>query len=780
MTIENHDGALLQQDGSKKAADERVVEKEAAEHDTLKYHLLGPSLTKAGQDKVDQQKVSEIIYNASKGSKFFNNEETKDKTLTHKIERILAKRRQLEGVNLASDLRRADEYIAELELSRDLSQTVVHIDCDAFYAAVEELDRPDLRDVPMAVGKGVLTTCNYHARKFGCRSGMAGFVAMKLCPQLICLPLNFQKYTAKAQEVREILADYDPRFESASIDEAYLNITQYCQDNHIDPEEAISQLRQEVHEKTHITISAGIAPNAKIAKIASNRNKPNGQFRVANDRATILAFMRDLPTRKVNGVGRVFERELDAIGVKTCGDIYAQRAYLSKLFGEKAFQFLMQCYLGLGRTNVQPAEEYERKSVGTESTFRDMSDKTELREKLRWIAEELEKDLTRTQFKGRTLVLKIKLHTYEVLTRQVIPPKAVATADDLYNFSLPMFVKLEKEIPNMKLRLMGLRCTHLVSTKKVGIDFFGIQRADCLESNGSAAQSTIQRDEDGWEIWPEEADFEAAARQERQDEMNELERLSQEGDYRDGKMSSSATDNHAEPFLLTTASEDEEEHLAESNRRHKHGREILPNPLPTSAHRHENSNLALSRDANNEKSDSGIGFSKPATGGPKQALALARMAAEKRKQVWTCPICARPQEASDREFNAHVDLCLSRSAIRDAVTAAAGGGGGEETGGGDLVDASPTDATAVPVKAAAADTCEDGGGCGVAGKENSTGACIAAQSQVQGQGLGGSKIRGRPPSGGKGGKRKSNEANVSSGMDSRGNKKLFFGHQRNA
>ena len=127
--------------------------------------------------------------------------------------------------------------------------------------------------------------------------------------------------------------------------------------------------------------------------------------------------MRDLPTRKVNGIGRVFERELDSIGIKTCGDIFAQRAYLSKLFGEKGFQFLMQCYLGLGRTKVQPAHEYERKSVGTETTFRDMGGKAELRDKLRWIAEELEKDLTRTQFKGRTLVLKIKLHTYEVFTR---------------------------------------------------------------------------------------------------------------------------------------------------------------------------------------------------------------------------------------------------------------------------------------------------------------------------------------------------------------------------
>lgn len=495
---------------------------------------------------------------------------------------------------------------------------------------MEELDRPELKHVPMAVGKGVLTTCNYHARKFGCRSGMAGFVATKLCPELICLPLNFEKYTAKAQEVREIIAIYDPRFESASIDEAYLNITEYCEDNHMDPEDVVTQLRNEVVEKTHITISAGIAANAKIAKIASNRNKPNGQFRVANDRSTILAFMRELPTRKVNGVGRVFERELDAIGVKTCGDIYPQRAYLSKLFGEKGFQFLMQCYLGLGRTNVQPAEEYERKSVGTESTFRDMSDKKELREKLRWIAEELEKDLTRTQFKGRTLVLKAKLHTYEVLTRQTVPPKAVSTADDLFTYSLPMMAKLEKEIPGMTLRLMGLRCTHLVSTKKRGIDFFGMRRLSSADEGIPASKV----DEDGeWEVWPEEA-FEEAARQERQDEMDELERLSQD-------QYPPTHENAQDPLT-------QEELLEESNRRHKNGREILPNPTPKRP-------ISSARELGPS-----VGFQKPATG----YVAPPKISP---KQQWTCPICARPQSASDKDFNDHIDFCLSKQTIREAV-----------------------------------------------------------------------------------------------------------------
>lgn len=565
----------------------------ASQHHTLKYHLLGPSLTKAGQDAVDQRKVSEIIYEASKGSKFFSNEETKDQNLTIKIERILKLKSKLERLDLKSDLRRADDYIACLELSRDLSQYVVHIDCDAFYAAVEELDRPELRDVPFAVGKGVLTTCNYHARKFGCRSGMAGFVALKLCPQLICLPMNFDKYTAKAKEVRAILSQYDPRFESASIDEAYLNITEYCKMHDMEPEDAVAQLRGEMQEKCKITISAGIAPNAKIAKISSNKNKPNGQFRVPNDRAAVMAFMENLPTRKVNGVGRVFERELDAVGVKTCGDIYRQRAYLARLFGEKAFEFLIQTYLGLGRTAVRPAEEYDRKSVGTESTFHDMSNKTKLREKLRHTSEELEGDLRRTGFKGRTLVLKIKLHTYEVYTRQVAPPKAVATADDIYKYALPMLAKLEKEIPNMKLRLMGLRCTHLVSTEKPSMEkFFGVNMV-------SGAEKPTSGQNDGeWEVWPEE-EFEEAARQERRDDFAMLEKLSQEyetnaglefhepyGTYKHGSLRNAAT--HTEP-------------------------------------------------------------------------------APSQNEAWKCPICGKSQPADDRLFNDHIDFCLSKDTIKDAV-----------------------------------------------------------------------------------------------------------------
>ena len=413
-----------------------------------------------------------------------------------------------------------------------------------------------------------LTTCNYHARTYGCRSGMAGFVAQKLCPHLITLPLNFDKYMAKASEVRDVIRQYDPRFESASMDEAYMNITSYCAEHQQDPEDAVTQTRAEVREKCKITVSAGIAANARLAKICSNRNKPNGQFRLSNERTEIMRFMSRLPTRKVNGIGRVFERELDAIGIKTCGDLFPHRAVLAKLFGDKAYHFLIRVHLGLGRTRIQPAEDYERKSVGTESTFRDMSSHSDLREKLRHIAEELEGDLKRTQFKGRTLVLKAKLHTYEVITRQMAPPMAVSKADELFKYGLPMLEKLWKEIPGMRLRLMGLRCTHLVSTQKPDFDgFFGMAKTT-TQSPTKGANPT----EEGWEEWP---DRETGG-------------------------------DSANRFIP-----------------------CHPNEL-------------VEQEETGDKGN---------------------------KDTWLCPICAHPQPSSrgNDAFNAHIDFCLSRQTIAEAV-----------------------------------------------------------------------------------------------------------------
>lgn len=255
----------------------------------------------------------------------------------------------------------------------------------------------------------------------------------------------------------------------------------------------------------------------------------------------------------------------------------------------------------MGRTDIRPAEEYLRKSVGTESTFKDMSTKIELREKLRHTAEELEKDLLRAGFKGRTLVLKIKLHTYEVFTRQAAPPKAVHTAEDLYNYALPMLAKLEKEIPNMKLRLMGLRCTNLISTRKESDNFFG-PAARQLPLPGDSL------DDNGWEVFPD-AEFEQSARMERQDEMDELARL--DGQQVENASSELSNIDFHEPFG-------------------RYKTNHFPNP----------------------------------TTAPRRPLA----AAEQRMDIWSCPICSLPQPTNDNDaFNAHIDFCLSRRTIKEAV-----------------------------------------------------------------------------------------------------------------
>jgi DNA polymerase kappa len=300
---------------------------------------------------------------------------------------------------------------------------------------------------------------------------MPSYIAKQLCPELICVPLNFPRYIEKAEEIRAILSKADPCYQAASLDEAYLNITTYANGLNMSPDEAVQELRAEIHQKTGLTVSAGIAANARLAKIGSNINKPNGQFRLANDRRTILNFMANLPIRKVNGIGKVFERQLNALGIEHCRDIYTHRALLSRLFGAKTFDYLLNVYLGTGPTNIRPSADRERKSIGTESTFRSISDPGLLRDRLRHTAEELEKDCVRADWQGRTLHLKLKKHTYEVYTRQCSLPKAIFKADELFAYSLPL---LEKELP-LDLRLMGLRLTHLCRISKPDLGgFFGI------------------------------------------------------------------------------------------------------------------------------------------------------------------------------------------------------------------------------------------------------------------------------------------------------------------
>ncbi|KAF8422475.1 hypothetical protein EV426DRAFT_170924 [Tirmania nivea] len=588
---------------------------------SLHHSLLGPSLQKAGQDAVDQSKVAEIIYQASLGSKFFKHEEKRDEQLTKKVEAILARKKYLESIDLSSELYRIDERIAHLDEERDLSQFIVHVDCDAFYASVEELDRPELKSVPMAVGKGVLTTCNYKAREYGCRSGMAGHIAQKLCPHLIFLPLNFGKYSKKAEEIREIMAKYDPRYEAASVDEAYLNITPYCKTHDLDPASVVSKLRAEILEETKISVSAGIGPNAKIAKIASNKNKPNGQFLVPNNREAVMNFMADLPVRKVNGVGRVFERELVSVSITTCKDIYPMRGMLHDLFGEKATEFLIHCYLGLGRTEIRPVEEYERKSVGTERTFADLWGSNRLRERMKLTAEDLEKDLEELNLSFRTLVLKVKLHTYGVYSRQRALHRPIHTAQDIFQYALPLLASLEAEFKDkggLRIRLMGLRGTALVERNRKVQGFFGKWVG---EAGSAAGTKRKQLDADGWEIWPQE---EPERLKDHQNQTSKPEARIQEDEHED---------EGAKDITL----------------------EILSQGISSTENLHD-----LSKQKGKEKER------KP-----------GEQPQEQEQEQWRCPICNQSMAPDDRLFNEHIDWCLSREAIRDVVKESSSSNGQE-------------------------------------------------------------------------------------------------------
>ncbi|KAG2099124.1 IMS-domain-containing protein [Suillus cothurnatus] len=421
---------------------------------SLLKRLAGPSSTKAGLAR-DQTAINRIIAEASKGSKFYENEKRKDKELSERITKILKQRDEaLQGVDIRPIERNIDHLLEELESRRDLSQTVVHVDMDAFYCSVELLDDPSLQGKPFAVGGGVLSTASYEARKFGVRSGMATFVAKKLCPDLILLKSNFERYSEMSNKVMDIFERYDPTMLAAGCDEGYLNITQYCEEHMVDADTCVKEIRDTVFRETSLTVSAGIAPN----KICSDKNKPNGQYHLPFDCTSIKAFMHDLSIRKVPGVGRVNERLLEALGIKTCGDIFKHRATLQLMDKQFGLVFLLRTYLGIASNVVQPYQREEKKSIGAERTFRALSNKTQILAKLEEVAGELEDDMVRGGWTGKTVTLKFKLDTFQVFTRAKSFDRWVSSKkEDLFAIGKELLLP---ELP-LTLRLIGLRITKL-------------------------------------------------------------------------------------------------------------------------------------------------------------------------------------------------------------------------------------------------------------------------------------------------------------------------------
>ncbi|MEO6848664.1 MAG: DNA polymerase IV [Chthoniobacterales bacterium] len=249
----------------------------------------------------------------------------------------------------------------------DTPRKIIHLDMDCFYAAVEMREHPELKGKPLAVGggsrRGVVTTCNYEARKFGVRSAMPGFKARELCPQLIFLPVRFDLYRADSARIRKILLDYTPLMEPLSLDEAYLDVS--GQDRYASS--IAKEIRARIFAETGLTGSAGIAPNKMLAKIASDWKKPNGQFVILPDQ--IDAFMRDLPVRKIWGIGPKSAEKFAAAGIHTCADL--QKLSLREMiqrhgkWGEELYRLCR----GDDDRPVEP--DRARKSLSNERTYMD-------------------------------------------------------------------------------------------------------------------------------------------------------------------------------------------------------------------------------------------------------------------------------------------------------------------------------------------------------------------------------------------------------------------------
>ncbi len=307
------------------------------------------------------------------------------------------------------------------------NRKIIHIDADCFYAAVEVRDNPALRGKAIAVGgsatrRGVVATASYEARKFGVHSAMASATALKRCPQLILIPGRMSVYRDASRQMHEIFADYTDLIEPLSLDEAFLDVSR-CPRCRGSATLIAQEIRQRIAERIGITVSAGIAPNKFIAKIASDLNKPNGQYVVTPQQ--VDEFLHILPVERIWGVGKVTAERLQQQGIKTCADV---RAYDIFQFVQKFGQFGEHIHrLAHGIDNRPVVSEWRRKSVSVENTYEhDLPDLDSCLQKLPALLESLQPRLQKldADYRIQNSFLKMKFcdFTQTTIERQQTSP----------------------------------------------------------------------------------------------------------------------------------------------------------------------------------------------------------------------------------------------------------------------------------------------------------------------------------------------------------------------
>ena len=294
---------------------------------------------------------------------------------------------------------------------------IIHVDMDAFYASVEQMDFPELKGKPLAVGgsenRGVVSAASYEARKYGVRSAMSGVQAARNCPGLLFVKPRFDRYKEISIQIRKIFFDYTDLVEPLSLDEAYLDVTKNKKGN---PSATLlaQEIRKRIQDEVGLTASAGISINKFVAKIASDYNKPNGQKTVNPDE--VIAFLENLEIKKFYGIGKVTKEKMYQHGIFTGKDLKIKsQEYLEEHFG-KSGAFYYNIVRGIHNSEVKPNRI--SKSVAAEHTFNEnLTSEIFMQEKLVQIAGELENRLKKYKLSGKTITLKIKYSDFTTQTR---------------------------------------------------------------------------------------------------------------------------------------------------------------------------------------------------------------------------------------------------------------------------------------------------------------------------------------------------------------------------
>jgi DNA polymerase-4 len=337
---------------------------------------------------------------------------------------------------------------------------IIHIDMDAFYASVEQRDAPELRGKPVIVGwpgeRSVVCAASYEARKFGVHSAMPATRAKRLCPDGAFIHPNFDKYREVSRQIRDIFERHTPLVEPLSLDEAYLDVTEELTGIPTATETA-ETIRREIKSETHLTASAGVAPNKFLAKIASDWRKPDGCFVIRPHQ--VERFLMPLNVRKIPGVGKATEKILTEMGIATVGDLHSFSAdQLVARFGKWGTR-LWELARGIDESPVVPSQK--RKSWSSENTFATDITLDEVTAYVREEAQKLWQALSDKQLVGRTVTVKLRTGDFKTATRRLTPESIPSSGDDLARIGAELLTRFDFP-PQSRYRLAGIGVSNFI------------------------------------------------------------------------------------------------------------------------------------------------------------------------------------------------------------------------------------------------------------------------------------------------------------------------------